>query len=559
MLLWVLILTVFGCMTALLKRSLPMAFKARVLSIQGMIEVMFLLFIIATSNPFQRLDPTPLNGRDLNPILQDPGLAIHPPILYFGYVGFCQAFSFAIAALIEGRVDATWARRVRPWILFAWCTLTLGIALGSWWAYYTLGWGGWWFWDPVENASLMPWLAGTALLHSAVVVEKRDAMKGWTILLAILTFSLSLIGTFLVRSGVLISVHAFANDSTRGTLLLVLLVLLIGGALVLFTIRAPALQSGGLFAPISREGSLVINNLLLCTATATVFLGTLYPIFLQTINGSMVSVGPPFFEKTFIPLMVPLVVTMAVGPLLTWKRADLLATLNRLSIVAVISIITIIIILVVLWPLPVLGAVLGISLAVWLIVGSLFALAERIRLFRVSLFESFNRLVKLPRNTWGLTTAHVGLGIVIAGMTVVTAWRVEEVQLIHPGDRIEIAGYDLKFEGVDRIKGQNFIADRGHFTVTHAGQLVTTMKPEKRWFATAGARVTKSAIYTTGLADLYLVLGETRDDGSWTVHSWYNPLVPWIWFGCITMTVGGILSLSDLRQVLSNPGYSLVL
>ncbi|MEC8165658.1 MAG: heme lyase CcmF/NrfE family subunit, partial [Pseudomonadota bacterium] len=332
MLLWVLILALFGAIVAGFGRNLPPGLKARTLAVQALVSVGFLLFIILTSNPFERLVPAPIDGRGLNPLLQDPGLALHPPILYAGYVGFSISFSFAVAALIEGKVDAAWARWVRPWTLLAWLFLTAGIALGSWWAYYELGWGGWWYWDPVENASFMPWLVGTALLHSAIVVEKRDALKSWTILLAILTFSLSLIGTFLVRSGVLTSVHAFATDPERGVFILLLLVIAIGGSLALYAWRAPQLQSGGLFQPISREGGLVLNNLLLTTSAATVFLGTLYPLFLEAFGGGKVSVGPPFFNATFIPLMVPLVIALGVGPLLPWKRADLGGVLARLKL-----------------------------------------------------------------------------------------------------------------------------------------------------------------------------------------------------------------------------------
>ena len=390
MVLWVLILALFGCAVALFGRNLPPTLKARVLSVQAMIGVGFLLFIIATSNPFTRVDPAPLDGTDLNPLLQDPGLAFHPPFLYFGYVGFSMAFSFAVAALIEGRIDPAWARWVRPWTLAAWAGLTLGIALGSWWAYYELGWGGWWFWDPVENASFMPWLAGTALLHSAIVVEKRDALKSWTVLLAILTFVLSLIGTFLVRSGVLTSVHAFAVDPARGVFILLLLTVATVGALLLYAIRAPSMKMGGLFAPISREGALVLNNLLLSTATATVFLGTLYPLFLDAIDAGKVSVGPPFFNSTFIPLMVPLVAAMSVGPLLAWKRADLAGALSRLKFAAVLTVICVLGALYAYQGGPVM-ALLGVAMAAWAFFGAIFEFADRIRLFRAPLGDSLRR------------------------------------------------------------------------------------------------------------------------------------------------------------------------
>src|SRR5882762_1376749 len=406
MVLWVLILSLYGAAVALFGGNLPPALRARVLAVQGMIGAAFLLFILLTSNPFIRVVPAPLDGNGLNPLLQDPGLAFHPPFLYLGYVGFSMAFSFAVAALIEGRVDAAWARWVRPWTLVAWCALTCGIAMGSWWAYYVLGWGGWWAWDPVENASFMPWLAGTALLHSAIVVEKRDALKSWTILLAIIAFSLSLIGTFLVRSGVLTSVHAFAVDPARGAFILALLIGAIGGSLTLYAVRAPALKLGGLFAPISREGALVLNNLLLATAAATVFLGTLYPLFLDAVGGGKVSVGAPFFAATFVPLMVPLLVTMVFGPLLAWKRGDLAGALGRLTLAfaaaALIALAT-------LW--------LATGGPVGAIFGTALEYGERIKLFRAPLRDSWQRASALPRAAYGMTMAHLGVAVLVAGVT----------------------------------------------------------------------------------------------------------------------------------------------
>src|SRR5216683_65014 len=420
MVLWVLILSLYGGAVALFGGNLPPALRARVLAIQGMIGAAFLLFILLTSNPFIRVVPAPLDGNGLNPLLQDPGLAFHPPFLYLGYVGFSMAFSFAVAALIEGRVDAAWARWVRPWTLAAWCALTTGIAMGSWWAYYVLGWGGWWAWDPVENASFMPWLAGTALLHSAIVAEKRDALKSWAILLAIIAFSLSLIGTFLVRSGVLTSVHAFAVDPARGAFILVLLVAAIGGSLTLYGLRAPALKAGGLFAPISREGALVLNNLLLATAAATVFLGTLYPLFLDAITGEKVSVGAPFFNRTFVPLMVPALIAVAAGPLLAWKRGDLLGALQRLwlAFAAVIAVAAIGLYLTRGGPVL---AVLGLALAAWIFVGTAVEYAERIKLLRAPLGDSWRRACVLPRAAYGMTIAHLGVGVLVAGITA-SAW-----------------------------------------------------------------------------------------------------------------------------------------
>ena len=547
MVLWVLILALFGCAVALFGRNLPPTLRARVLSVQAMIGVGFLLFIIATSNPFTRVDPAPLDGTDLNPLLQDPGLAFHPPFLYFGYVGFSMAFSFAVAALIEGRIDPAWARWVRPWTLAAWSGLTLGIALGSWWAYYELGWGGWWFWDPVENASFMPWLAGTALLHSAIVVEKRDALKSWTVLLAILTFVLSLIGTFLVRSGVLTSVHAFAVDPARGVFILLLLSVATVGALLLYAIRAPSMKMGGLFAPISREGALVLNNLLLSTATATVFLGTLYPLFLDAIDAGKVSVGPPFFNSTFIPLMVPLVAAMSVGPLMAWKRADLAGALSRLKFAAVLTVICVLGALYAYQGGPVL-ALLGVAMAAWAFFGALAEFADRIRLFRAPLGESLRRAGGLPRSAWGMTIAHAGMGIAIAGMTGSAAWMTERIQLMRPGDTAQIAGYELRFDEVHERSVANYQAKTSTFTVSRDGKFVATLHPEERWFPVARMSTTEAAIRTNFVSDLYVVLGqEQQGTGAYATRLYHHPLVPWIWIGCVVMVVGGCVSLSDRR------------
>jgi cytochrome c-type biogenesis protein CcmF len=546
MLLWVLILSLYGAAVAVFGGNLPPRLKARVLAVQGMIGTAFLLFILLTSNPFLRLVPAPPDGQGLNPLLQDPGLAFHPPFLYLGYVGFSMAFSFAVAALIEGRVDAAWARWVRPWTLAAWCALTFGIAMGSWWAYYVLGWGGWWAWDPVENASFMPWLAGTALLHSAIVVEKRDAIKSWTILLAIIAFSLSLIGTFLVRSGVLTSVHAFAVDPARGTFILALLVVAIGGSLTLYAVRAPALKLGGLFAPISREGALVVNNLLLAIAAATVFLGTLYPLFLDAIGGAKVSVGPPFFNATFVPLMVPLLVAMVFGPLLAWKRGDLAGALGRLGFAlaaaALVAVAT--------WWLrtggPV-GSIFGMALAAWIAVGTLVEYCERIKLFGGPLGQSWQRARNLPRAAYGMTIAHFGVAVLVAGVTA-SAWQSERIETMKPGDSVEIAGYSFRFEGAKPEEGPNYSAQRGRFTVTRDGREIAIMQPEKRFYPVQRMPTTNAAIHTNGIADLYAVIQEPAGDaGAWVVHLYHNPLVPWIWFGAIIMALGGIVSLTDRR------------
>ncbi len=552
MLLWVLILALFGAIVAGFGRNLPPGLKARTLAVQALVSVGFLLFIILTSNPFERLVPAPIDGRGLNPLLQDPGLALHPPILYAGYVGFSISFSFAVAALIEGKVDAAWARWVRPWTLLAWLFLTAGIALGSWWAYYELGWGGWWYWDPVENASFMPWLVGTALLHSAIVVEKRDALKSWTILLAILTFSLSLIGTFLVRSGVLTSVHAFATDPERGVFILLLLVIAIGGSLALYAWRAPQLQSGGLFQPISREGGLVLNNLLLTTSAATVFLGTLYPLFLEAFGGGKVSVGPPFFNATFIPLMVPLVIALGVGPLLPWKRADLGGVLARLKLAFAAALILTLITAYLTWGKGVFGA-MGIGIAVWLGASVLVEFGERIGFGRVSLSDSVKRAIGLPRAAWGRTLAHFGLAVTVAGVTGAGLWQVESIQIMRPGDKVEVSGYEFTFEGAENVRGPNYGAERGTFTVRDDGQVVAKLSGERRRYFVSGDETTEAGIHTTAMYDLYAVLGEPNGKGGWTTRLYHKPLVPWLWLGSIIMVLGGIVSLTDRRLRIGAP------
>jgi len=545
MLLWVLILALCGAAVAVFGDNLPRELRARVLSVQGMVAAGFLLFILATSNPFERVLPAPGDGNGLNPVLQDPGLAFHPPFLYLGYVGSSVAFAFAVAALIEGRVDAAWARWVRPWALVSWCALTVGVALGSWWAYYTLGWGGWWFWDPVENASLLPWLSGTALIHSAIVVERRDTLKSWTILLALMTFSLALVGTFLVRSGVLSSVHAFAVDPERGVFILGLLVLTIGGSLVLYAVRAPALQGGGLFAPISREGALVLNNLLLATATATVLLGTLYPLFMDAVGGAKISVGPPFFNATFLPLMVPLLVAMVVGPLLSWKRADLLAALQRLWVAFGFALL---VVLVGLWRAgfePVL-AVLGLGLAAWIAAGVLAEWGERVRLFRVPLRDSWRRAAGLPRAAYGMSAAHFGMAVMVAGIAG-QAFEQERFETLRAGDRIEMAGYELVLREVRRVPGPNFVADEAVVEVRRGGAVVDVMQPQRRLFTVQGQTTSLTAIRTGLGADLYLALGEGDPASGWTIRAYHKPIVSWIWLGALVMALGGVVSLTDRR------------
>ncbi len=555
MLLWVFILSIYGMAVAAAGRNLPPGLRARALAIQAMIAIGFILFILLTSNPFARLSPAPMNGNGLNPLLQDPGLAFHPPFLYLGYVGFSMAFSFAIAALIEGRVDAAWARWVRPWSLVAWCFLTLGIAMGSWWAYYTLGWGGWWYWDPVENASFMPWLAGTALLHSSIVVEKRDTLKAWTILLAIIAFSLSLLGTFLVRSGVLTSVHSFASDPARGVFVLCLLVLVTGGSLTLFAIRAPGLKGGGLFAPMSREGSLLLNNVLMSTGAGTVLLGTLYPLFADALNLGKVSVGPPFFNAVFLPLMVPMVVTMGIGPLLSWKRGDLAGALGRLKFAFAAAIVVAgITWLVAGGTAGPLWAAGGLGLAAWLFVATLYEFAERIRLGRCSLGETLSRLAHMPRSVYGMTITHAGLAVVIAGITGSCAWKTEHIQVMHPGETVTVAGYELTLQGTeDNIPGPNYTALRATFIAKKDGQLVAVLKPEKRMYTQPPRPTTDAAIHTNFLGDLYAVIGDADGRDGYVTRIYYNPLVPWIFIGAVIMVLGGVVSLTDRRYRVGAP------
>ena len=545
MLLWIFMLSICGAALALFSGNLPPDLRARVLAVQGMIGVGFLVFILFTSNPFLRTWPPAPNGHGLNPVLQDPGLAFHPPFLYLGYVGFSVAFSFAVAALIEGRVDAAWARWVRPWSLASWCALTIGIAMGSWWAYYTLGWGGWWFWDPVENASFMPWLLGTALIHSAIVVEKRDTLKSWTILLAIVTFSLSLVGTFLVRSGVLSSVHAFAVDPLRGTFILMLLIVAIGGSLTLYAMRAPALNAGGPFAPVSREGSLLLNNLLLATCAATVFLGTLYPLFLDAVGGPKLSVGAPFFNSTFVPLMVPVLIAMAVGPLLSWKRGDLLGAMQRLGAAFAVAAAVTLILLYATHGGPVL-AVLGLGLAAWTCMGVLTELAERLRLFRIRPEESWRRAINLPRSALGMTFAHLGMAISVAGISA-SAFEVEHLAVVAVGGDFELAGYVMHFDKVVRLQGPNYVAEQATIEVRRDGQTIAVMYPERRFFALQNQTTSVTAIRTSPVADLYLALGEAADAGGWTIRAYWKPLISWIWGGALVMAFGGLVSLSDRR------------
>jgi cytochrome c-type biogenesis protein CcmF len=553
MMLWVSILAFFGALVAMFGGNLPLPLKANALAVQAWIAAAFQLFILTTSNPFLRIPDAPFEGRDLNPILQDPGLAFHPPMLYLGYVGFSIAFSFAIAALIEGRIDAAWARWVRPWVLGAWMCLTLGIAGGSYWAYYELGWGGFWFWDPVENASLMPWLAGTALLHSAVVMEKRAALKVWTILLAILAFSLSLIGTFLVRSGVLTSVHAFAVDPRRGIFILAILVFFIGGALALYAWRAPLLKQGGLFAPISREGALVFNNLFLTSACATVFVGTLYPLALEALTGDKISVGPPFFNSTFGPLFVPLMLVMPFGPLLGWKRGDVASATQRLLAAALLSLVAMAAAFALEHGGPVM-APFGVGIAVFVMMGAVTDVAERTMILRIPFNAVWHRAIGMPRSVWGTAFAHFGIGATLLGIVSVTAWGSEHIAAIKPGEVIDVSHYRLTFDGTFNRPGPNYSDVVGHFTVRRAsGEVIGVMEPTRRTFPARNMATTEAALMTRGVSQLYVSLGDPDASGAVPVRLYFKPNVLLIWGGAFIMFLGGGLSLSDRRLRIGAP------
>lgn len=557
LLLWILILALFGALVAFFGRNLPLSLQARVLGIQALIGVGFYLFILITSNPFERLVNVPYEGNGLNPLLQDPGLAFHPPFLYLGYVGLSVSFSFAVAALIEGRVDPAWARWVRPWALLAWTFLTIGIVLGSWWAYYELGWGGWWGWDPVENASLMPWLAATALLHSAIVVEKRDTLKNWTVLLAIIAFSFSLLGTFIVRSGVLTSVHAFATDPERGVFILLFLCVVIGGSLLLFAIRADKLQPGGLFTPISRESGLVINNLFLAVAAAVVLFGTLYPLLSDAFLGVKATVGAPFFNAIFVLLMIPLVLTMGFAPHLNWKRADLKGITERLKAVMVLAILAGLFTAYMTYGGSIMPAI-WIGLGVWLLLSTLKELAGRIRLFKAPLGESLRRLRRQPRASWGMTLGHLGFAIGLIGITATSSWNEEVQRVVGLGEKINIGGYEASLETVSAVAGPNYTAVRGHLRVVDKDGQVINAQPESRTYISSPMTTTEAAVLTSMVGDLFIVIGEQQGVDAqgrdrWALRIYSKPLQIWLWIGSAIMVIGGILSLSDRRFRVGSP------
>ena len=549
MLLWCLALTGFGAAAAGLGGGLPRGLRASAVATQGLLGVVFLAYTVFASNPLNRLALPPTEGAGFNPLLQDPALAVHPPFLYAGYVGMSVVFSLAVAALVEGCVDAAWARWVRPWILAAWSMLTVGITLGAFWAYYELGWGGWWFWDPVENASFMPWLVGTALLHSSIVTEKRGALGGWTIFLALTAFTFSMLGAFLVRSGVLTSVHAFAVDPMRGLLLLLILGGSAGLGFGLFAWRAPRLAQGGLFAPVSRESALVLNNILLAAATATVLLGTLFPLIREATTGDAISVGPPYFNLTFVPLMAALLILLPAGPLLAWKRGDAGGVIQRLWVAALIAFGAGLLTLALVSPRKGLGAA-GVALGVWLIVGTVAEVAERTRAFRVSAHESLRRLIGLPRGAWGMSLAHFGLGVFTLGAVFETVWKIEAAETLQVGTGLDAGAYHVSLDSVRPVDGPNYEAERAVMTVTRDGKVVCRVEPEKRIYMASGTITSEVGLCYLGASHIYLVLGERREVGPapvWLVRAYWNPWATLIFLGPVIMALGGMVSLSDRR------------
>ena len=544
LLLWVAILALFGACASWFGDNLPPTLKARVLGVQGAIGVAFLAFLLFTSNPFLRLAEPPLNGQDLNPLLQDPGLAFHPPFLYLGYVGLSMAFSFAVAALIEGRVDAAWGRWVRPWTLAAWIFLTIGIALGSWWAYYELGWGGFWFWDPVENASFMPWLIAAALLHSAIVVEKREALKSWTILLAIIAFGFSLIGTFIVRSGVITSVHAFANDPERGVFILLILAFFMGGALTLFAARASAMEAKGVFSMVSRESALVFNNILLAVATFVVFIGTIWPLVAELLWDRKLSVGAPFFNAAFSPFMVALAILLPLGALIPWKRAQLGRGMAPLWPALVLAVALGALVFAMQTGRSALGPVAA-ALGAWVVFGAGVDLWGRTG--RGALGQRLGRLTRLPRADWGKATAHSGMGITLFAAAAMHAWQVEDIRVAQVGETFSFRGYDVTLDAVDQVRGPNYLSTMATMSVARDGRPVAVLQPEKRVYPVQAMPTTEAAIDYGFTRDIYLVIGDEQDNGGWAVRSYYKPFANWLWIGSGLMALGGLFSLSDRR------------
>ena len=543
LLLWSLILAGWTLAVTMKSEALPGQFRARVLAVMGLVSVGFLLFMLLTSNPFERLVPAAAAGRDLNPVLQDPGLIIHPPMLYMGYVGLAVPFAFAVAALLGGRVDAAWTRWTRPWTTIAWVFLTIGIALGSWWAYYELGWGGWWFWDPVENASFMPWLVATALIHSLAVTEQRGAFKAWTVLLAIFAFSLSLLGTFLVRSGVLVSVHAFATDPARGVFILIFLALVVGSALVLFALRANQVSAGGSFDFLSRETLLLVNNVLLVVASATILLGTLYPLILDALNLGKISVGPPYFNSVFVPLMIPLVILIGIGPRTRWKKDSTILVGKRVRIALAVSIVLSVLTLVMVTDTHSVAVFAAIATAFWVIASAIQNVISRL----TNKQTVGAGLRRLPRNVLGMTIAHIGVGIFIIGVTASSVYSIEKDVSFQPGHAKTFAGYRFHFDGVVQISGPNYTAQRGTFVVYQDETVVAKLHPEKRFYPIQSQPMTEAAIDAGFSRDLYVALGEPLGNGNWSVRVYYKPFQQWIWLGPVVMALGGLLAALDRR------------
>jgi cytochrome c-type biogenesis protein CcmF len=543
LLLWALVLSCWTAFVARFSRTIPDATIARVLGVMGMVAVGFILFLLLTSNPFERLFPIPAEGRDLNPLLQDPGLAIHPPMLYMGYVGFSVAFAFAIAALMQGRLDASWARWSRPWTTIAWTFLTMGIALGSWWAYYELGWGGWWFWDPVENASFMPWLVGTALIHSLAATEKRGVFKTWTVLLAIFAFSLSLLGTFLVRSGVLTSVHAFASDPARGLFILIFLAIVVGGSLLLYAIRAPSVKSTATFETVSRESVILVNNVLLVVTAASILLGTLYPLVIDALGLGKISVGPPYFNAVFIPLMAPITIAVGIGMLLRWKRDSLggLATRVRWFILAcLVGGLS----LPLLMPYYSWAAALGLTLALWTVAMAALSFMDRAG----SKGLSWEKLKKIPAGFYGMTIAHVGIAVFVVGITLTSVYSVEKDIRMEPGETVDMSGYLFKFHEVKQAQGPNYVAQQGLITVSYKGNEIATLEPQKRVYQVQKMPMTEAAIDAGLFRDLFVAIGEPLgDEGAWSFRIYYKSFIRWIWLGAVFMAIGGICATCDRR------------
>ncbi len=541
LLLWALILSGWTAALALFSRSIPKVMLARVIGVMGFVAIGFLLFILVTSNPFDRLLPAAFEGRDLNPLLQDPGLVIHPPLLYLGYVGFAVPFAFAIAALLSGQVDSAWARWSRPWTSIAWLFLTLGIALGSWWAYYELGWGGWWFWDPVENASFMPWLVGTALMHSLAITEKRGTFKAWTALLAIFAFSLSLLGTFLVRSGVLTSVHAFASDPERGVFILMFLGIVVGTSLVLYAWRAPTLKSAAVTNLLSRDMSLLLNNIFLTVATAAILLGTVYPIFVDAVGGK-ISVGPPYFNLVFLTLTAPIGVLIGVGMIVRWKKDEPLRLMSKLKIPLIFSVV-VSVLLSLLFPKWEWQALAGLMMALWIATTVVVALSERFKGRSIS-----SALRSTPRGFYGMLLGHIGIASFIVGVTLVSMYNIEKDIRMAPGDSFEMAGYTFKFNGVRMTRVDNYDAARGDFLVTNESGFRAEMRPEKRVYLVQKMPMTEAAIDAGLTRDLFIALGEeVGNDGSWALRIYYKPFIRWIWLGALIMSFGGLLAATDKR------------